>query len=86
MKIYRAEYPDGGGPFYKLDGTPRNPDGPVFNYNDNDPILYGADSMENLVKLITGYGFDINDFTIKIYYSDKIGHYNKHNGHVAFRR
>lgn len=44
MKVYRAECEDGGGPFYKLDGTPRTSG---ISFKDNTE-LYGADSIENL--------------------------------------
>jgi len=81
MKIYRAEYPDGGGPFYYRDGTPRNSKLPFFK---DDKYLSGADSLEHLTELITNYGFNIKNFIIKTYYSDKIICYNKNNGHIVF--
>ncbi len=83
MIVYRAEYEDGGGPFYYRNGKPRNPMMPDFSrYNDTQ--LYGADSLENLIKLISSYGFNINDFNIKQYITNDIISYNKKNGHVVF--
>ena len=81
MIIYRAELEDGGGPYYKRDGTSRNPSLPSFIGNT---YLYGADSIENLTKLIIQYGFNIEDFLIKKYQSNKILSYNKNNGHIIF--
>jgi hypothetical protein len=83
MFIYRAELDDGGGPFYHRDGTPRNINMPVFKGDNN--ILYGADSIENLTKLIENYGFNIKDFDIKQYQSENILSYNKRNGHIIFK-
>ena len=48
MIVYRAELEDGGGPYYKRDGTPRDPSLPSFV---GDTQLYGADSIENLLSL-----------------------------------
>lgn len=84
MIIYRAEYEDGGGPYYYRDGTPRNPTLPNFK-NDNDHILSGADSIEHLILLMNNYGFDIKQFIIKEYESDNIITYNKKNGHINFK-
>ena len=81
MKIYRAELQDGGGPFYHRDGTPRDSNMPAFK---DSKVLYGADSIEHLNELITNYGFDINNFIIKIYESDNIISRNKKNGHIIF--
>ena len=81
MKVYRAEYPDGGGPFYYRDGTPRCSSSVYFGDNK---CLYGADSLEHLTEIITGYGFNIKDFIIKTYYSNQILSYNKKNGHIIF--
>lgn len=81
MKVYRAEYPDGGGPFYYRNGIPRYSSLPYF---ENNRYLSGADSLEHLTELITGYGFNIKDFIVKIYYSNQIISYNRKSGHVTF--
>lgn len=81
MIIYRAELEDSGGPYYKRDGTPRDPSLPTFV---GETQLYGADSIENLTKLMTQYGFNIEDFLIKKYQSNKILSYNKKNGRIIF--
>lgn len=81
MKIYRAEYDDGGGPYYKLDGTPRQSSVPKQDPSD---IIYGADSLEHLKSLISNYGFNIDDFNIKVYEINKYIAYNRNNGHVVF--
>ena len=84
MKVYRCECEDGGGPFYKLDGTPRNPNMPTFK---NSQILYGADSIENLKQLITNYGFKFDNYILKEYniIENNIISYNKLNGHIIFK-
>lgn len=82
MKVYRAECEDGGGPFYKLDGTPRT-SGISFKGNTE---LYGADSIENLKKLFTNYELDINNYKIVVYENVKIVSYNHKNGHIIFER
>ena len=84
MRVYRVEYKDGGGPFYHRDGTPRDPNLPDFS-NYNDFYLSGADSIEHLIMLITNYGFNIDDFTIKEYEVNNIITYNKKNGHINFK-
>lgn len=82
MKIYRAECEDGGGPYYHLDGTPRFKHLPTFK---NSKTLYGADSLENLISLISSYGLDISNYKIVIYEKADIISYNKKNGHIIFR-
>ena len=84
MKIYRVELEDGGGPYYYRNGMPRDPKMPDFSNYKGPLILYGADSLESLKKLIENYGFNINDYIVKIYNSNKIHSYNRQNGHIIF--
>ena len=81
-KVYRAECEDGGGPYYFLDGTPRDKDLPSF---PNSEGLYGADSLDNLIKLITSYGFNIFEYKIVEYDNIEVLSYNPQNGHMLFK-
>lgn len=81
MIIYRAECEDGGGPMYKLNGTPRLANWPI---TEQSSILCAADSYEHLKTLISNYGFNINDYYIVIYEIDKPLTYNRRNGHIEF--
>ena len=83
MTVYRVECEDGGGPFYHLDGTPRQEGLPIFK---NNLELYGADSIENLKKLISNYGLNFDDYILKKYENVQIINYNKYNGHIIFKK
>lgn len=88
MRVYRAETEDGGGPYFKLDGTPRDLVVPPLHNNDPSSYLYGADSIEHLKQLITSYGFNFDDYILKEYdipFGD-IVKYNTVNGHIVFEK
>lgn len=90
MKVYRYEYPDGGGPYYHLDGSPRGPFKCSFSdiYDPNNVILYGCASKQQLDQYAQLNKFPIEEMEIKEYNVDEfdILSYRPSNGHIEFRK
>lgn len=90
MKVYRYEYPDGGGPYYHLNGSPREPSKCSFSdiYDPNNVILYGCASKWQLDQYAQLNKFPIEEMEIKEYNVDKsdILSYRPSNGHIEFRK
>ena len=71
VHVYRLEYPDGGGPWFKPDGSPRNELLPAFPPDD---CKCGCITLQALDDYMRERNIDIHDcvMSVYIYEVDKI--------------
>lgn len=66
MRVYRYEKPDGGGPWFTRDGSPR---GELPRLKDYENVIYGFLSLQSLFDFFKDHGneVDMKDCEIKTY-------------------
>lgn len=81
---WRYEHSDGGGPWFKPDGTPRDPNNvPVFE--EGIDALYGCDTLEHLNKYMARHGVDTSDMHPVHYLDIEVIDLHSETGHMTFR-
>lgn len=83
MDCWRYEYPDGAGPWFYPDGTPRNLQ-VVPSYYFGEGLLYGCDTVANLDKYMARYNIDTSNMILRCYYDVKVINYTPESGQIVF--
>lgn len=80
---WRFEHIDGGGPWFKPDGTPRDPNN-VPVPEEREGVLYGCDTIENLQKYMKERDVDTTYMLLAHYRDIEVLDYNRDSGHLVF--
>ena len=80
---WRFEHIDGGGPWFKPDGTPRDPNN-VPTPEEREGALYGCDTIENLQKYMKEHGVDTTFMLLAHYRDIEVLDYDRDSGHLVF--
>lgn len=80
---WRFEYIDGGGPWFKPDGTPRDPNN-VPAPEERKGVLYGCDTIQNLQKYMKDRDVDTTFMLLAHYRDIEVLDYDRDSGHLVF--
>lgn len=84
MDCWRYECPDGGGPWFYPDGTPRNPQD-IPSYYFGEDVSYGCDTVANLDRYMRRHNINTSNMFLRCYYDVDVIKYIKESGQVIFK-
>lgn len=80
---WRFEYLDGGGPWFKPDGTSRDPNN-IPTPEEREGALYGCDTIENLQRYMKEHNVDTTFMLLAHHRDIEVLDYDRDSGHLVF--